>query len=101
MRTCINNRRLTTAKERMGIEDGGLARHSVDCKKEIDWENTRILGLESRLRQRKVREGIESLRAMHSKKKVLNSFESLITWRPILDKYFDKYNSNACTRSLI
>jgi hypothetical protein len=50
MRTCINNRRLTTAKERMGIEDGGLARHSVDCKKEIDWENTRILGVENRLR---------------------------------------------------
>jgi hypothetical protein len=58
----INNGRLTTAKERMGKEDGGLARHSVDCKKEIDWENTRILGVENRLRQRKVREGIEIMK---------------------------------------
>ena len=76
----------------MGKEDGGLARHSVDCEKGIDWENARVLGVENRLRQRKIKEGIESLRAMHNRKKVLNSFEPLITWRPVLDKYFDKDN---------
>ena len=90
----IKNGRLMTAKERMGKEDGGLARHSVDCAKGIDCENTRILGNENRLRQRKVREWTESLRAIHSRKKVhvLNSFESLMPWRPLLDKYFDKEN---------
>ena len=41
------------------------------------------------LRQRKVKEGIESLREMHSGTKILNSFESLMTWRPILDRCFD------------
>ncbi len=68
----------------------------VDSKKgyRLDWESTRILGVENRLRQRKVRAGIESLTAIHSRKKVLNSFESLITWRPVLDKYFDKDNVN-------
>ncbi len=76
----------------MRKEDGGLARYSIDCKKGIDWEKARAQGVENRLRQRKVREGIESLRAMHSRKKVLDSFEPLITWRLVFDKYFDKYN---------
>ena len=79
--------KLTAAKERMGKEDGGLARHSVECTRGIDWENARIVGVENRLRQRKVREGIESLRTIHNRKKVLNSFESFIGdlyWTSIL-----------------
>ncbi len=96
----VSNGRLKAAEERMGKEDGGLARHSVDCEKGIDWENARVLGVENRLRQRKVKEGIESLRAMHSRKKVLNSFEPLITWRPVLDKYFDKDNLNTRARTV-
>ena len=62
----IKNGKLTAAKE-MGKEDGGLAKHSTDCNKEIHWENTRVLGIENRLRQRKVREGIESLRTYITK----------------------------------
>ena len=76
------------AKERMGKENGGLARHSQKCETEIYFENTRVK--ERRWRQRKVREGIESLRAIYNGKKVLNSFESLVTWRPVLDRYFTK-----------
>ena len=38
----MKNGRLRAAKERMGKEDGGLARHSVDCKEGIDWKNTRV-----------------------------------------------------------
>jgi hypothetical protein len=44
----------------MGKEDGGLARHSIERTEEIDWENTRILRNEYRLRPRKVIEGIET-----------------------------------------
>ena len=29
--------RLDAAEERMGKEDGGLGRHSVDCRSGIDW----------------------------------------------------------------
>ena len=94
----IKNGKLTAAKERMGKEDGGLARHSVECTRGIDWENARIVGVENRLRQRKVREGIESLRTIHNRKKVLNSFESLMPWRPLLDKYFDRDNVNTRMR---
>ena len=32
----IKNGKLTAAKERMGKEDGGLARHSVECTRGID-----------------------------------------------------------------
>ena len=79
----MRNGRMAVAEERMGKEDGGLARQSIECTEEIDWENTRILRNEYRLRQRKVIEGIETLSLRHNKKKVLNSFESLMTWRPI------------------
>ena len=94
----IKNGKLTAAKERMGKEGGGLDRHSVECTRGIDWENARIVGVENRLRQRQVREGIESLRTIHNRKKVLNSFESLMPWRPLLDKYFDRDNVNTRMR---
>ena len=86
-------------KNEWGEKTEVLARHSIECTEEIDWENTRILRNEYRLRQRKVIEGIESLRVRHNKKKVLNSFESLMTWRPILNKYFIKENERARART--
>lgn len=52
----------------------------------------RRLEKECGLRKRNVNEGIESLRDMHCRKKVLNSFESLTVWGPILDKYFKDEN---------
>ena len=91
----IKNGKLTAANERMKKEDGGLARHSVDCLSGVDWEKTRVVTNESGLRQRKVKEGIESLREIHYGTKVLNSFESLTTWRPILNRYFDNENNRA------
>ena len=39
----IKNGKLAAANERMGKEDGGLARHSVDCLSGVDWENTRVV----------------------------------------------------------
>ena len=47
---------MTAAKERMGKKDGGLARHSSDCKKGIDWETSRVLGVENMLRERTEKE---------------------------------------------
>ena len=35
--------RLDAAEERMGTEDGGLARHSVDCRSVIDWGEARVV----------------------------------------------------------
>lgn len=69
----MENERLTKAQERMEKEGVGLAKHGVECTDGIDWVNTRTQGNESRLRDRNVREGIESLRAIHGGQKVLHS----------------------------
>ena len=45
----VRNGWIVVAKERMGKEDGGLARHSVECTEGIDWENTRVLKSEHRV----------------------------------------------------
>lgn len=95
----IENGDLAMAKERMGKEDGGLARHSVDCLSGIDWESMSVAAKECGLRQRRVKEGIESLREIHRGMKVLNSFESLTVWRPILNRYFDNENKHARARA--
>ena len=70
----------------MGKEDGGLARHSVECPNEIDWDNAK--GLESDWRKRKVLEGIESLRSQHERKLVLNNHDQLYPWRGLLNEFF-------------
>ena len=44
---------LGAAEERMGKEDSGLARHNIDCKSEIDWEEARVVACEYGLRQKK------------------------------------------------
>ena len=63
---------------------------SVDCESEIDWEKARVITTENGLKQRKVREGIESLRQPYSGHKVLNNFEQFMLWKPLLTKYFQK-----------
>ena len=95
----LRNRKLPEVNERIGREDGGLARHSVECLRGIDWEKTRVVMNECGLRERKVKEEIESLREIHSGTKVLNSFKSLMTWRPILDRYFDDESKQTRARA--
>ncbi len=80
----------------MGKEDGGFAKHSVNCKGEIDWEISEIAAMETALRQRKAREGIETLREEHSGRETLNNFEQLTEWRTVLNSYFkQKMNKSA------
>ena len=75
----IWNGRLDAAIERMGKEDGGLARHSVDCGSGIGWGEARVVACEYGLRQRKARKGIESLRERSNGNVVLNNYEPLTT----------------------
>ena len=58
----IEKGRFDSAERRMGKEDGGLASHSFKCESEIDWGKSKIVAMETGYRQRKAREGIESLR---------------------------------------
>ena len=66
-----------SAEKRMRKEDRGIARHSSECTNGIDWNNAKVIGLESDWKKRKVLEGIESLRSQHEKKLVLNNHDQL------------------------
>ena len=48
------------ASRRMNEGDGGLAKHASVCLQTIDWENSSIVGKESKWTQRKFLEGIET-----------------------------------------
>ena len=75
-----------SAEKRMGKEDGGLARHTMECQSGVDWGNAdlEIVARERGLKQRKVLEGIESLRQRS------NNFDHVDTWKPILNSFFDR-----------
>ena len=49
-----------SAKKRMGKDDGGLARHTVECQCGVDWGNAEIVVRERErgLKQRTVLKGI-------------------------------------------
>ena len=81
--------KLSSAEQRMGKEDGGLARHSVECTGNIDWESAKIVGRKTVLRQKKGRKGIESLRERHYGIRILNNHDQLEMWKPILNDYFE------------
>jgi len=45
---------------------------------------------ERELQQRKVLEGIESLRQKHRGMKVLNNFDHVESWKPVLNSFFGR-----------
>ncbi|PFX27479.1 putative serine/threonine-protein kinase pats1 [Stylophora pistillata] len=55
-----------SAEKRMVKEDGGLARQTVECQSGVDWGNAEIVATERGIKQRKILEGIESLRLNNS-----------------------------------
>ena len=85
---------MQSAEKRMGKEDGGIARHSTECTKGIDWDSAKVIGLESDWKKRKVLEGIESLRSQHEKKLVLNNHDQLYPWRGLLNEFFIEDNGD-------
>ena len=80
---------LENASTRMSDGDGGLARHSTTCTHEIDWENAKIVGRESRWTQRKCLEGIETLREKNKGVVPLNAYNQLDQWQSTLYAFFD------------
>ena len=86
----IEKGRLDSAERRMGKEDGGLASHSIKHESEIDWGKSKIVAMETGYRQRKAREGIESLRELHGGKEILNNYEQLTVWQTVLNSYFKR-----------
>ena len=76
------------AERRMNSGDGGLARHAVTCEGDINWEESKIIGRERRWNQRKLLEGIESLRQKDKGITPLNSYNQLEQWQATLSRCF-------------
>ena len=77
----IQSGNVQRANDRMNTGDGGLAKHAVTCSREIDWENAKIVGSESRWTQRKFLEGVESLREKTKGIQPLNAYNQLPQWQ--------------------
>ena len=84
----IREGNLESAEKRMNDGCGGLARHSTECASEIDWQRARIITTECNWTQRKVREGIETLRKVHQGQKTLNTTTYLDPWKSTLGNFF-------------
>ena len=78
---------LNQPKTRMGKEDGGIARHSTQCSKDIDWKKSKVICTEKGFKQRKVREGVESEKLKLKGKIPLNNYEHPEDWKAIILGY--------------
>ena len=84
----IENGRIEKATTRMNDRDGGLAKHAVSCDQDIDWENARIVGKEGSWTQRKLLEGIETLRQKDRGIAPLNQYNQMDQWKGVLHSLF-------------
>ena len=74
---------------RMNDRDGGLAKHATSCEEEIGWEESRIIGREENWTQRKLLEGIETLRQKNQGRTPLNQFNQMDQWKGVLHELFN------------
>ena len=77
------------ATTRMNERDGGLAKHATSCPQEVDWERAKIVGKEESWTQRKMLEGIETLRQRNDGKIPLNQYNQMDQWRGVLNSLFN------------
>ena len=84
----IENGNHESATSRMNDRDGGLARHATACQHGVDWEQARIINKEQNWTQRKLLEGIETLRQKNNGKIPLNQYNQMDQWSGILHSLF-------------
>ena len=75
----------------MNESDGGLAKHATTCHHGIDWEKARIVAKEENWTQRKLLEGIETLRLKNMGMTPLNQYNQMEQWQGVLHSLF-KYD---------
>jgi len=76
------------AEQRMN--DGGLAKHSTECSRGINWEEAKIVGRESGQIQRKMLEGVETMKQKARGKKPLNTCNQMDQWQTTVYSFLDK-----------
>ena len=79
--------KIESAENRMGKEDGGIARHSTQCSQSVDWKKSKIIATETGWKQRKVREGIESEKLKLKGKTLLNNYDHPEDWKSVILDY--------------
>ena len=79
-----------SAERRMNAGDGGLAKHSVECPNGINWEAAKITGREGGTMQRKMLEGVESLKEKYRGRIPLNSYNQLEHWQSTIYSFLEK-----------
>ena len=77
----IEDGNIERATERMNDRDGGLAKHSTECNQGIDWTESRIVGKEEGRLQRKMLEGVETLKQRGMGKTPLNICNQMDQWQ--------------------
>ena len=85
----VQNGNMERATMRMNDRDGGLAKHATSCEEEIGWEESRIIGREENWTQRKLLEGIETLRQKNQGRTPLNQFNQMDQWKGVLHELFN------------
>ena len=84
----VENGNMERATSRMNDRDGGLAKHATSCENDIGWEQSKIIGREQNWTQRKLLEGIETLRQKNQGKTPLNQFNQMDQWKGVLHELF-------------
>ena len=69
------------ATNRMNDNDGGLAKHSTECAEGIDWEGSKIIGREEGRVQRKMLEGVETIKQKGMGREPLNIANQMESWK--------------------
>ena len=84
----IEKGNIDKATTRMNERDGGLAKHAASCQQGIDWEKARIVAKEENWTQRKLLEGIETLRLKNQGIIPLNQYNQMDQWKGVLHSLF-------------
>ena len=77
-------------EHRMNKNDGGLARHSNVGQQGIDWERARIIGRKKGWTQRKMLDGVETVREKARGRTPLKTCNQMDQWQPTIYLYMEK-----------
>ena len=84
----IMNGNIDRATERMNTGDGGLEKHMrTTCEQQIDWDNANIVGREAKTTQRKLLDGVMTLKEKRKGRIPLNTYNQLEPRQPVIFQY--------------
>ena len=70
-------------------EMGELAKHSVECTAGINWEEAKVIGREEGRMQRKMLEGVETIKQKAMGRKPLNISNQMEHWQATIYSFLE------------